>query len=137
MPTSAYFLFVALTISLLAEGELEMKTGFDFQRARRHHFAFEQFEQRIALAADLMPQEVGGLIPIGYFCNADGTIGSNQGSPTGEGENGAAASGDDPGQWTYPNESGLPSFTWVFDDENHVVTLQVHVHVNPANTTPE
>ena len=114
-----------------------MKTGFDFRRARRHQLAFEQFEQRIALAADLIPQDVGGLIAIGYFCNADGTIGSNHASSAGEGENGATTSGDDPGQWTYPNESNLPSFTWVFDDENHVVTLQVHVHINPANTTPE
>lgn len=114
-----------------------MRTGFDFQFAGRYRLAIEQFEQRIALAADLMPQEFGGQVAVGYFCNTDGTIGSNQDSPTGEGEPGVTVGGDGPGQWTYPNEPGLPSFTWVFDDENHVVTLQVHVHVNPANTTPE
>jgi hypothetical protein len=53
---------VALTISPLLEGELEMKTGFDFQLARRNHLTFEQFEQRIATAADFVSQEVEDLI---------------------------------------------------------------------------
>jgi len=71
-----------------------MRTGFDFQFAGRYRLAIEQFEQRIALAADLMPQEFGGQVAVGYFCNTDGTIGSNQDSPTGEGEPGVTVGGE-------------------------------------------